>query len=220
MSSCTTKAEHYVVFPERLGQVPETSSFGLSQLTLTHRDEVTGDLAYGNMFEATPIPVIDFARHLDFLRPVARRLLHAMRPAMLVGNAFLSCKHTKHTMRLSPDGRPVVRGGYCDTIDARVRHLHSAVAKTMRRCGVVVMPGSFRLGDPGGDVHYAGTLPMSNEPEPWQTDLDGEVAALPGLHVVDGACLPVLPVKAHTLTIMANADRIGRRLAEAGGKTT
>jgi choline dehydrogenase-like flavoprotein len=35
---------------------------------------------------------------------------------------------------------------------------------------------------------------------------------LPGVHVVDGAVLPVLPAKAHTLTIMANADRIASAL--------
>ena len=36
---------------------------------------------------------------------------------------------------------------------------------------------------------------------------------LEGVHVVDGACLPSLTEKSHTLTIMANADRIGRNLA-------
>ena len=35
-----------------------------------------------------------------------------------------------------------------------------------------------------------------------------------GLYVVDGAALTRLPAKAHTLTIMANADRIARKLAQ------
>jgi hypothetical protein len=39
-------------------------------------------------------------------------------------------------------------------------------------------------------------------------------AAAPGLYVVDGAALTRLPAKAHTLTIMANADRIARKLAQ------
>jgi choline dehydrogenase-like flavoprotein len=37
---------------------------------------------------------------------------------------------------------------------------------------------------------------------------------LPGLHLVDGAVLPTIPSKFTTLTVMANADRIARRLTE------
>ena len=41
----------------------------------------------------------------------------------------------------------------------------------------------------------------------------GEIEGLKNIHIVDGACLPVLTEKSHTLTIMANADRIGRQLS-------
>jgi choline dehydrogenase-like flavoprotein len=44
------------------------------------------------------------------------------------------------------------------------------------------------------------------------TNALGELKGLEGLHVVDGAVLPSLPSKHATLTIMANADRIGRAL--------
>ena len=46
-----------------------------------------------------------------------------------------------------------------------------------------------------------------------ETDGDGELAGLAGVHIVDGACLSTQTEKSHTLTIMANADRIGRILA-------
>ena len=54
---------------------------------------------------------------------------------------------------------------------------------------------------------------MKNSPSISETSEVGEVAGLNGVHVVDGACLSVLSEKSHTLTIMANADRIGRKLA-------
>jgi choline dehydrogenase-like flavoprotein len=50
-------------------------------------------------------------------------------------------------------------------------------------------------------------------PEPGQTDAFGEVAGMPGVFAVDGASLPSLPAKSHTLTIMANADRIASHVA-------
>jgi len=57
-------------------------------------------------------------------------------------------------------------------------------------------------------MHYAGTVPMRADPEGHQATHEGEVRGLPGVFVVDGSALPSLPAKAHTLTIMANADRI------------
>jgi choline dehydrogenase-like flavoprotein len=69
------------------------------------------------------------------------------------------------------------------------------------------------MGKPGSDIHYAGTLPMRQSPGLGETDQYGEVQGLENVHVVDGASLSLLPEKSHTLTIMANADRIARTLA-------
>ncbi|WP_413776385.1 hypothetical protein [Rhodopseudomonas sp. P2A-2r] len=54
---------------------------------------------------------------------------------------------------------------------------------------------------------------MKARPEPGQSDAFGEIAGMPGVFSIDGASLPSLPAKSHTLTIMANADRIARHLA-------
>ncbi len=71
------------------------------------------------------------------------------------------------------------------------------------------LPGSTAILEPGADAHYAGTLPMGGGGSA-ATTADGELAGAPGLYVVDGAALPTLPATHPTLTIMANADRIGR----------
>jgi hypothetical protein len=202
-----------LLLPTRLGQPSSEDVFGLSQLTFIHRDSVSGDVAAGNLFEAAPVPITDLGQHVGFLRPVARRLLRSVRPAMLVGNAFFSGDYSRHEISLREDGSPVIRGGFSDELRGRLAGLRSAAARAFRGCGAVVLPGSFKTSDPGSDVHYAGTLPMTRSPEAWETTAECEVAGLPGIHVVDGAALPVLPAKAHTLTIMANADRVGRRLA-------
>jgi hypothetical protein len=55
---------------------------------------------------------------------------------------------------------------------------------------------------------------MRHKPVIGETTSLGEVLGMDGLHVVDGACLPILPAKSHTLTIMANADRIGIAVAK------
>jgi choline dehydrogenase-like flavoprotein len=77
----------------------------------------------------------------------------------------------------------------------------------------LIIPTSFSVGSPGSDIHYAGTLPMKDDPTLGETGKFGELYGVTGLYVVDGASLPTLSEQSHTLTIMANADRIGRHLA-------
>jgi len=55
---------------------------------------------------------------------------------------------------------------------------------------------------------------MRESPTLGETSRLGEVVGLEGVFVVDGACLPTLPGKPHTLVIMANADRIGKWIAK------
>jgi choline dehydrogenase-like flavoprotein len=69
---------------------------------------------------------------------------------------------------------------------------------------------------PGGDSHYAGTLAMGD-----LLTRDCEVAARPGVYVVDGAAFNRLPAKHCTLTLIANADRVGGRIAtSAAGRAS
>ena len=79
--------------------------------------------------------------------------------------------------------------------------------------GALLLPGSFTPGAPGGDIHYAATLPMRARPDVGETDANGLLAGTNRVYIVDGACLPVQGEKSHTLTIMANADRIGNHVA-------
>jgi choline dehydrogenase-like flavoprotein len=73
-----------------------------------------------------------------------------------------------------------------------------------------MLPGSLQIYQPGAEVHYGGSLAMGQ-----RTSVNGEVVGAPGLHAVDGAVLPAMPARHPTLTIMANAERIGTELAAA-----
>jgi choline dehydrogenase-like flavoprotein len=48
---------------------------------------------------------------------------------------------------------------------------------------------------------------------PHGTNTYGELIAAPGVFIAHGAAFPSLPANYPTLTIMANADRIGRHVA-------
>lgn len=65
----------------------------------------------------------------------------------------------------------------------------------------------------GSSIHYAGTFPMAIDGDALTTTPDGVLRAAPRVSLADGSTFPHLPAKGLTLTLMANADRIGAALA-------
>ena len=145
----------------------------------------------------------------------SRRIARRLQPGLLLGQLTLGGSYSRNTMRLRRSGDLYIRGGYTATTARAVRTTVHRLAGALLRYGVCLVPGSVRLCRAGEDVHYAGTVPMRATPRAGEADARGEVQGLPGVHVVDGAALPTLPAKRHTLTIMANADRIATALATA-----
>ncbi len=107
----------------------------------------------------------------------------------------------------------MISGGYDNSVAELMNEAKKILSKVFLSTGSMMLLNSFTMGPPGGDVHYSGTLPMRHEPTIGETSPLGEVKGMNGVYVVDGSSLPLLTEKSHTLTIMANADRIGRALA-------
>jgi choline dehydrogenase-like flavoprotein len=199
--------------PSLLGS-PRTNSFGLGQLSfaLALRDGIT---AFGSTFSATGIPVSEFVRHLPLSRRYGVGVLRNLLNSCLVGNLFLPGHLSIAKASLKQGESLRIEGHYSESVDGLMAEAAGRLRKAYWRAGAILLPMSFTIGRPGGDIHYAGTLPMRKTPTPGETNASGELCGLDGVYVVDGACLPSLPEKSHTLTIMANADRIGRKLAVA-----
>jgi choline dehydrogenase-like flavoprotein len=186
--------------------------FGLGQLSFTFllRDRIS---AFGSTFSTTGIPLSEFARHIPMSRRYGIDLLKGLLSSCVVGNLFLPGQLTKARVTLKGDGSLMVSGTYSDSVAPLMNEARKKLSKTFWSIGALLLPGSYTVGPPGGDIHYAGTLPMREKPVLCETSSLGEVKGMDGVYVVDGACLPALPAKSHTLTIMANADRIGRTIA-------
>lgn len=202
-------------FPSQLGRATPQESFGLAQLSFMVEDlGETGEYVSGNIFSAALLPLREFVQRAPLSRLTARRALRLMAPSMLVANCFLSGALSDHQLTVRVDGTVHLRGAYRPEVRSRLVGLRTRLSRFFRRCGGIVVPGSFTLLSPGADIHYTGTVPHSLSPKRFQCHANGEVAGLPGVYVVDGAALGRLPAKPHTFTIMANADRISRKLAE------
>ncbi|MFH2135444.1 MAG: FAD-binding protein [Pseudomonadota bacterium] len=208
--SCPTGA--FLLWLPRFLGLPRKPAFALGQLsfTLPLCQEIS---AFGSTFNVTGIPLSEFARHLPLRRRNTIDLLKGLLSSCLVGNVFLPGNLSTSTASLRADGSLFISGGYSDDIPALMTKIAKHLRISYGQLGAKILPGSFRMGLPGSDIHYAGTLPMKMNPSLGQTTPLGELHGCRGVHVVDGACLPTLTEKSHTLTLMANADRIGRAVA-------
>jgi choline dehydrogenase-like flavoprotein len=205
-----------LLVPRRLGGKAPTSGHSLAQLGFRLTcSAAPGDYVSGALYEVTGLPPSSFAARMPLGRRAATEIYRALAPALVVATIYFPGRWSENTVTLrpSPDApRIEVRGGVAPGFDAFARTVRQRLTRIWRRLGAVPLPGAA-LGTPGTDAHLGGVFPMGLA-APHGTNVLGELRAAPGLHLVDGSVLPTIPSKFTTLTVMANADRIGRSLAE------
>jgi choline dehydrogenase-like flavoprotein len=71
------------------------------------------------------------------------------------------------------------------------------------------------LSAPTKSYHFGGSFPHARVPKDGlETDVLGRVEPWRSIHLVDASVFPTVPATTFTLTIMANAHRIARTVAE------
>jgi hypothetical protein len=65
------------------------------------------------------------------------------------------------------------------------------------------------VAEPGRSYHGGGTFPMREQPGPFESDTLGRPHGWKRVHAVDATILPGIPATTITLSVMANAHRIG-----------
>ena len=114
------------------------------------------------------------------------------------------------TLRFDDDSEPQLALHYEPPANeqARVKSVLKRIKRALLRLGCIVPPGMLHVRPMGASVHYAGTVPMREEPQPLTTTSEGQSHDFENLYFVDGATFPSLPAKNLTFTLMANASRI------------
>ncbi len=205
------------VIPSLIGSKRPQESFSLGQLF--YRLRVPSASAAGVVYGADALPLDLFAARLPLSRPAALQLAHAMAPALLIANCYLPGHFSQNVMRVQAQEagyKMTIEGVSSGVAQAALRDAVNALKKQMRKLGAFSLPGTTSYPPPGGDAHYAGTLPMGGA-GPLATSDIGELKDVPNLFIVDGSVLPQLPATHPTLTIMANADRIGAEIGRRIG---
>ena len=203
-----------LLIPALVGRALPERSFALGQLCYRVTLEADADM-FGVLYGADALPLAPVADRLPFTRATSLRLARALAPALVLATGYLPGQLSDNEMIVSgsaTDGGIVINGVRHARSDDLLRLGFSKLARFMRRRGAWMVPGATALLPSGADAHPAGTLPLGGSGDLSTSDY-GELRGARGLYVADGASLPRLASIHPTLTIMANADRIGRHIA-------
>ena len=95
---------------------------------------------------------------------------------------------------------------------AAARSIKSIAGMLMRNrdsLGFAPITPMLKAGDLGQGAHIPGTFPRPDTPGPFESDIAGQPHGAMRFHLVDGSVLPSIPATTVTLSILANAYRVG-----------
>jgi choline dehydrogenase-like flavoprotein len=98
---------------------------------------------------------------------------------------------------------------------SRMRAINARLLRVAPYLGVVPVLPMVTLSAPGKSYHFGGSFPHSQNPVAGrESDVLGRVHPWRNVHLVDASVFPTVSATTFTLTIMANAHRIARHVAE------
>jgi choline dehydrogenase-like flavoprotein len=192
----------------RVGAPLDVNDSALAQLNLIY-ESPDGELLQGSIYGTTGPLRTDILFDLPLSVSANVKWTKYLAPAMILLMLFgPGHADAANGLRLTPDGEL--------DIDYRRPPVNAAVRKIIqafRKIGYLGTSALCQYPAMGSSLHYAGTLPMKQQPGRYQTHADGLLYGTRNVYVTDGACFTDLPAKNLTFTIMANAMRIARRIA-------
>jgi choline dehydrogenase-like flavoprotein len=190
------------LIPALLGQKMDTKGYG-TLLSIVLKQPQQHSLIFGCFYSLTAILKSDQLMGIPLsskeLLPVAQRLF----PALTVLQLWYPSKANSQNYIQLVGTKLKVAHGSQDTS----HQVGKMLIKELRQMGLWSHSALIRRPPPGSSFHWCGSLPMKDEPKPYETDKYGKLFGTNNVYVVDGSVFPTLPAKNLTLTIMALAMR-------------
>jgi choline dehydrogenase-like flavoprotein len=198
----------------RLGTVPEQRKNGMGQLVLYYDPlKDNSDVSMAALFTYRSLLLFRLVKETPLNFADARALQQYLMPAIVIAGIHHSEQYGDHKyLELRPDpSSPTGDKLFAEYIlskeeDQAVKQKEKAYFKALR--GMGCLPISRLNPGNGSSIHYAGTLPFSDEEKPFTTAIDGRLHGTRSVFIADGSSFRFLPAKGISFTLMANAERV------------
>ena len=124
---------------------------------------------------------------------------------------YLHSDHSSHMM-ITKDlqsGDLVINGKSQAETSTILKKVSRKLLRNSLKTGFIPLFPFINISEPGRGFHSGGTFPMRERPNKYECDRLGRPAGLQRVHLIDSSSFPTLPATTITLTVMANAYRIG-----------
>jgi len=148
---------------------------------------------------------------LKWLYPIAKPLLNAWLERLVIIQGYLDSKESNHLIiQYQTSGKFVIKTNNTMPVTSIIHNIVGYLKK--HHDNLALKPLRFLLWQSltGQSNHIGSSLPMSDNPKEDEVDIWGRPCHFKRIHFVDGSILPSIPAGPITLTIMANAYRIGK----------
>jgi choline dehydrogenase-like flavoprotein len=113
----------------------------------------------------------------------------------------------------SRPSRLILRATRSPETPSRVRRVMGKLWSARSSLRMIPLAPAMKLGDAGQGYHVGGAFPMRTRPGPFESDVLGRPYGFERVHLVDATTFPTIPASTVTLTVLANAHRIGAAVA-------
>lgn len=165
---------------------------------------------YNDLFEE------EFSRLFGGLYKYLKRPLKVLSERMILIKGFMHSSNSASIKMQLMNGEPEKIMLFKDKDNPQIRQILRVVLwklfRNSRLLGFVPLLPMAKLTFPGAANHYGGTFPMAGESAPFTSDTLGRPQGYHHVHIVDASILPSITAQSPTLTIMANAYRIGSEI--------
>ena len=168
---------------------------------------------FGHIAPTDGISSIELINRIKLPRPINSILGNFLWPKMLLGTCVFPGIYSDNKIKLSKNDQLNILGNVSCDLAILIKQSKFLLTKIFRRLGAFLLVKNLNI-VPGEDVHYACTLPMKTNPKFMQTDQNGLLNGKGNIYIVDGSVLSSLPAKSHTFTIMANSERISKKIVQ------
>ena len=197
-----------------LGHPASDRRHSMSQLTgvQTVPGQTPPDRTILSIYSYRSLLIFRLAREMPCPTFLGVQLARLLQTSFTIVGVHQADRHTPGKwleLRKRADGREMLAGGYdfspAEETECR-RNLRRVLSNLWAlRC----LPVSVLSPAPGSSIHYAGTLPASDDPRvPLRCGRNGKLNGTERVYVIDSSSWTFLPAKGPTFTQMANARRI------------
>lgn len=192
-----------------------TNKSKLGQLVISSQQRYQGlETFFIQLYKLNPKAILKVLKYIPLPRIIALPLLSIFTPSLMIADVRFPAFESKNKFcrLIKKHGTDILEISFEESGEEIKFHKNEFTKITKKLRSIGLFP--IKVTKDFTTSHYAGGIPYQKIKGILSTDINGKLHQANRIYIGDSATWRALPAKAPTLTIMANASRIGKKVLE------